>query len=144
MGTDMSDQYAQVAVREWVLSLSLPLTLSMLVVMLCVVWIRLRELGIALKFYESEWNRAAIALIVFMTGVGLRVAWVWVLLREYLHEHKTTVIERFWWVDLIGGVLTVIGGLCVIREFSPRSWGSWPWIGAAAVTAGWTVAVHVF
>src|SRR5215472_7527430 len=108
MGTDMSDQYAQVAVREWVLSLSLPLTLSMLVVMLCVVWIRLRELGIALKFYESEWNRAAIALIVFMTGVGLRVAWVWVLLREYLHEHKTTVIERFWWVDLVGGVLTVI------------------------------------
>lgn len=132
----------QVIVREWVLCVSLALGVCMIAVFGVNIWLRVQAGGWNWRFYTSDWNRAVIALITFKIGVVLRIGWVWVLLREFEAGSPPATIESFWWVDVVGGLLTVVGGLCVIREFSPRGW-VWPWRVSAVITMLWAILVHL-
>lgn len=135
----------QMIVREYVLAATLILGLCMLVVFFGAVLLRVKSWGWR-NLRRNEWGRAAIGLEIFMLGVTVRAGWAWALLWNYERAGKTYLVGEYWWVDVAAGVLTIVGGLCVVREFAPREWkplGISPWVLAAIATTVFVVGVHM-
>jgi hypothetical protein len=142
----------QVLVREWVLGESFVLTLCMLVIFLAniVVYARRKPEGGIWHLYwaQSDWMRAAIALTTFLAGISMRAMWVWALLWKWTHGHHVETIEKLWFIDVIAGLLTIIGGVLVVREFTPSEWSDWPlwrrpWFAALYLTIIFMVGAHI-
>lgn len=146
----MRDVATNVIIREWVLGETFMVTGCMVLVFMIFVVMRAKDLRYQIftsEFYGSKWTRASIGLITFMTGVSLRAGWVWALLWSYERNGITNGVTSYWPLDIVAGALTIIGGLCVIREFTPDDWNYWPfwrrpWMLSLEVTFSFLVVVH--
>jgi hypothetical protein len=98
-----------------------------------------------LSWYERAGTKAAIALMVHLLGTTIRAGWLWWLLscqRQHGYSDCAHVTET-WGVLFFATLLALIGGLCVIRIFSPPPWRPWSWMGAG-VSALTLPVVHYF
>lgn len=139
-----------IIIREWVLGVTFMLTSCMAVMFIVFLLTRAKEYNygtLYVEFYKSEWARAAIGLTAFIAGVSMRAAWVWMLLWDYERYGKSDRITAYWPIDILAGALTIVGGLCVIREFTPSEWNKWPiwrrpWVLSALLTSAFLAIVH--
>ena len=149
--SEMNGVAFNVIIREWVLGETFMVTACMVVVFVVFVFLRARDLDyriFSVEFYSSDWTRAAIGLITFLTGVSLRAVWVWMLLWSYERYGKTGIVEGWWPLDIVAGALTIVGGLCIIREFTPADWNKWalwrrPWVMCLILTSIFLVAANL-
>ena len=84
-------------------------------------------------WYDDLGTQTGIALFVFVSGSAMRALWVWVLLGCQNHGGDCRPIIEFSWMMQIADIVGLIGGLCLIRILSPRSWLPWSWLSAAFV-----------
>lgn len=134
-----------VYVREWVTVSSAFLAPWMLLIFLANIAIYVKTNG--WHWHRSDWTDASTALATFKLGFFMRSAWVGALLWMYIHYGNSHGVEDWWSIDAIGGVFQNIGGLCVIRIFTPREWGKarffWrPWVMATNTMAIGTCIVN--
>lgn len=105
----------ELVVREWIVGLS---------ACLC-IWI---DFTMALFVFPALWKgdrwkpwvQTASAMMIFTAGVGLRAAWVWALLFSYTHNKVFAGVEDWWQIDVVAGILTAIGAVWKIRQFTPQ------------------------
>jgi hypothetical protein len=97
-----------------------------------------------LSWYDRAGTMAAIALMVHLLGTTIRAGWVWWLLScQRLHHGDCLHVTETWGVLFFATLLALMGGLCVIRIFSPPSWRPWSWIGAGFLSVVLPV-IHYF
>ena len=147
----MSVQELQVIVREWVLASTFPPS----IVMVCIFLLVVRREFRWRHYNEHHWYgtlkvQAAVSMATLMFGIAMRATWVWMLLWSYTHPqfaHWRGFVERFWWVDIVAGALTLIGSLCTIRVFTPYELNlapfyRRPWIIAAILDLVFLSVIH--
>lgn len=85
-------------------------------------------------WYKRAENRAAIGLMVWITGHLIHRFWTIVLADALLGGRDIFYIENQYPIALVAAIITMIGAACVARVWSPKEWGHWPWmIGLPAV-----------
>ena len=129
----------QVTVREWVLEASTLVSLCMLAVWL---WFLVPRVCTS-RFYADDTTRGIIGIAAFVIGGLMRGVWVSGLLWSFSHHEDVDKVAALWPIDLIGGIVTVAGGLCVIREFAPDGYGTRLAIIAAFASAAALLIIHV-
>ena len=110
---------AQLVTREHVLVWTFSLSLTFLLMISTYLIPAVRRGG----FYSQAWVRAAIAIAAFSLGTMLRAGWVTTLLVEYTHTGHNHIADETWIIDVIAGVISVVGLLCLHREFAPDGYG---------------------
>jgi hypothetical protein len=86
-----------------------------------------RETGARGGNWLSIWRRLppsmglAVAFLAFVTGAFLR--------SRFFDDYRGVIA---------GGVLMIVGGLCIIRAATRPSYGNWPWVFTLVATIGFT------
>lgn len=127
-------------VREWV-------ALASAVSLTCVVAMFLWNLAPRLRrpgFYAKPEVRGSIALSVLLTGQALRLDWVWPLLRGFVRPGQFAAAPELWMVDIVAGVITVIGSMCVVRELAREPYGNLFALLTAGAVVVITLGAHLF
>ena len=88
--------------------------------------------------------RAAFGILIVFIGEAIIRGWVWYW-RHQLNNGDDVSWMTGYPVLLIGGAISAIGILCVIRHFSPEAWQNKAWLltllfGLAAGTLIWVAA----
>ena len=119
--------------------------LAVLLMMFCglasYLYMEWRELGFAGVYRD---RKAAIALSVFVIGLGIRTYVVWWLRHAANHGLPAPL-----WVDLspaflVGGtVVAVIGGLCWLRVTTWRELPHWFWMASAVVALAFGLSMSL-
>src|SRR4051812_15320232 len=89
-------------------------------------WLRTQGLGLR-ALYDEPITQGAIALAIMNGGDAAYRVWVWLVIRIYNDGNSNVWVRDQWPFAMIASVLIVLGGLCAIRVFSPRSWGHRGW-----------------
>jgi hypothetical protein len=66
----------------------------------------------------------AVAFLMFVTGAFLRA--------RFFDNYRGVVV---------GGVLMIVGGLCIIRSATRHAYGHWPWVATSIVVVSVTFGV---
>lgn len=97
--------------------------------------------------------RGAVALGTYFLGAAVLRAWEWLF--SFLHninirfdvpklEYIQWLLQQTWVVLLIGGGITYVGGLCIVRVFNPHERVRWLQYVVVAVSIllpfGWHIA----
>jgi hypothetical protein len=86
-----------------------------------------RETGARGGNWLAIWRRLppsmglAVAFLTFVTGAFLR--------SRFFDDYRGVIS---------GGVLMIVGGLCIIRAATRTSYGNWPWVFTLVATIGFT------
>jgi len=101
-------------------------------------WLSLGIIGIFGLYVISEWRefgfkrfrmQAAISVLTYFVGSAIFRGAIWVA-RDCQSEscdpglivkHQSILIS-------IGSAISLFGALYIIKVFSPREWGRWPWV----------------
>lgn len=110
-----------VFVREWVLNATWPVCLWLMITIstYLTTWKKHRSR----PWYQDASLRAELAMLLFDTGVFLRAIWVWILLFVLDHGGTADNVDDWWVIDVLGGLLTVIGGTWKVYEIAPQNYG---------------------
>lgn len=94
-------------------------------------------------WYDDSATQLAIALMVYMTGSGIRAGWVWMLLecQNELGRGKCEFIATSVWLLYGASLFAVVGGLCLIRVLVPYG-QPWGWLVAGVLAAAVPLIVH--
>lgn len=71
--------------------------------------------------------RAAFGILIVFIGESIIRGWVW-WWRNQLNDGEDVAWMTGYPVLLVGGAISAIGVLCVIRHFSPERWQNWAWL----------------
>lgn len=95
-------------------------------------------------WYHDSATQLAIALMVYMTGSGIRAGWVWGLLecQNEIGRKGCEFIATSVWVLFVASAFAIVGGLCTIRVLVPflRPWG---WLAAGVLAVAVPLIVHM-
>jgi hypothetical protein len=86
-----------------------------------------RETGARGGNWLAIWRRLppsmglAVAFLMFVTGAFLR--------SRFFDDYRGVIV---------GGILMIIGGLCIIRAATRPAYGNWPWVFTALATVAFT------
>jgi hypothetical protein len=89
------------------------------------------SLEAAMHWYDRPRVQAAVALAVFITGSMLRAVWVWTLMlcdSNRVSCHYFPIQHDSYGFLVFSTWIALVGGVCVIRVFTPPEWQPWPWI----------------
>ncbi len=92
--------------------------------------------GVRRGWYDEPGTQIAIALMVLVFGKGLRSTWIWLLLSCQNVGGDCGWMYRTPYVIEAAVLISIVGGLCIIRVLSPREWLPWSWLGSTAVCVG--------
>lgn len=85
---------------------------------------------IIMEFERVHWRQArrnraaAISMLMVFVGESLIRGGVWAW-RHFDLNYDNRAINT---VVSIGVLISIVGGVCALRHFAPRSWGHAPWI----------------
>lgn len=78
------------------------------------------------RHYGYKTMQPLLALTIFMLGsTMIRGSLAYA---RYLTNLHRQLPEYLYWITIGGSVIAAIGVLCVIRTFSPKDWGHYPWM----------------
>lgn len=105
------------------LSLRIALNASWTVVSACIAITVLYYL--VPRLWEPGWymtraNKAAIGLVFYYSGSAVARSWSIAFLMY-------PELARFTPWGIGGSLMALVGGLCILRIFSPANWGNWGW-----------------
>lgn len=106
---------------------SASMVMSFFVILFLAIYL-FRETGARGKGWIKTWRHLspsmglAVAFLAFVTGV---------FLRSRFFDNYLGVI--------IGGILMIVGGFCIIRTSTRHAYGDWPWILTLVATVSFTV-----
>lgn len=113
-----------VTVRDWGASGAEMATLVVLATLFYFMYGRMgreeRNKGLLVMFWLS----------VCFFGHALRLGWVWPLLRSFTNPGSFGSIADYWWVDVVGVVMSIFGSVGFVREIAVEGDGN-----AAAIIA---------
>lgn len=95
-------------------------------------WLRGQGRGF-LALWEDPLTQGAIALSIMNGGDAIYRIWVWLLLRVYNDGSPSHWVREQWPLAMLASIMIVLGALCAIRVFSPRSWGHCGWLSCLAL-----------
>jgi hypothetical protein len=72
--------------------------------------------------YAALTTKASVAIATYFWGSFLTRGYLWAT--HYFNLHA----NAFWPEPFIGGLMGLLGALCILRVFSPEEWKDWPWI----------------
>lgn len=96
--------------------------------------------------------RGAIALGFYFLGAAILRAWEWLF--TFLHNHNIKydqpsseylqwLVQQSWPILLVGGAITYLGGLCIVRVFNPHARVRWLQYVVAAISIAVPVSWHI-
>lgn len=127
--------------REWIALLRLVSSACVVGVVTWAVVPRMLKPG----WREKGWVRGNLGWAAFAMGNTVSLLWIWPLLRHYdgpAGEFPWAI--NLWEIDIIGGILTIIGAMCIVRECVPEEKAkSVSWAAVIAMIAI-TIGAHLF